>query len=99
MTQNKKFTLLLVLLVFIPIFTAYFVTTLDENNKIRLNTSTVNQINLYIIGIAIFGCSLIALLNHKSEAPKSYWYSIPIALAIGLSFIFIAGYSISNFGF
>lgn len=99
MTQNRHFTLIILFLVVLPLVFSYGTSVLDEKGSIELSTSTLNKISLYMVGIAIFGCGLIVYLNHISKTPNSYWYSVPIALIIGLSLIFIVGHSVSNFGF
>ncbi len=98
MTTNTKYFLTLCLLVVLPFFLSFGIAYMDQRHYFNLNTSTLNNIALTAVAIGFFGSGLVFLLNHNSRSPKSYWRSIPIALMIGLSLIFVAGYSISNFG-
>ena len=99
MTTKIKYFLTLCLLVILPLLLSFSISYMDENHYINLNTSTLNNIALTAVAMGIFGSGLVVFLNHNSRPPKSYWYSIPIALMIGLGLIFAVGHSISNFGF
>jgi len=99
MSQNKKFSLILIVFVILPLVILYLIGLLSGRGTLDLDTTASNRILSTGLFTSIIASIVIVILNARSERPKSYWYSIPITFAIVLLLLFYFGYSLSNFGF
>jgi len=99
MTQNKKFGLIFILLVVLPVVSVCFINYSDDTGAINIETSTRNLLNVITLIISIIGNVVVIILNYKSNGSKIFWYIIPIILLILLSFFLLIGYAVINFGF
>lgn len=99
MTQNKKNILIIIVFVFLPFYLAYLNATKSNIKKFSWGYDRLNEISTVALIIGILACAFIIYGNYKGINPKSYWYSIPIAIGLGLGFILFVGNSLSNLGF
>ena len=94
MTINKKFGLIFLVLVVLPVAMFVF-----QDSFLDLDSQDNNQLNNVLLSVAIIGCGVIFYKNKKLENAKNFWYVISITISILLISIIYIGNSISNFGF
>ena len=85
MTQNKKvFTIFTVSVVF-PLALLFLIGYLRGTNDVHIGSDLGNRATSYLLIISMIGCVLTIVKNYTLGLKKSYWYSIPLALLIGVS--------------
>jgi hypothetical protein len=94
MNINKKFGLIFLVLVVLPIIIFIF-----RDSFVDLGSQGNNQLNNILLSISIVGCAIILYKNKKLENTKKIWYIIPTILVIVFLFILYVGNSISHIGF
>jgi len=94
MSNNKKFSLLLLVLVILPVLIFII-----KDNFIDFGPVKNNQLNNILLFLAILGCGIIFYLDHKLHNIKSIWRTLPIVLGIILMILLYFGNSLSHFGF
>ena len=99
MSQNKKILSFFLSLVVLPLLLLFIFGYFRGKDYYNLSTNFGNQITTLLLFLAIIGCIITMFYNYTSGFKKSYWYTIPLAFGVGLSFIFLMGNSVSNFGF
>ena len=94
MNTNKKFGLIFLVLVILPIMVFIF-----KDSFISLGSQKNNQLNNVLLSIAVIGCGVIFYKNKKSENAKKIWYVIPVIIIVFMVLVLYIGNSISHFGF
>jgi membrane protein CcdC involved in cytochrome C biogenesis len=94
MSNNKKFSLILLGLVILPVLIFIF-----KDNFIDFGSARNNQLNNILLFLAILGCGTIFYLDHKQHNTGGIWRTLSIVLGIILMILLYFGNSLSHFGF
>lgn len=95
--MNKKFILIEILFLVIPIVVASINAAYSNLSNFPWGNDHINEISLSAFAVAILGNIYIALRSAK-YGNKS-WKIVSIVFIVILTLLFFIGYSISNFGF
>lgn len=99
MTNNKKFSLIFVIFVLLPIGFAFLNYYLADFNKFRWGYNNVNQVSFSALLIGILACAFIIYKNYSSKLNNKFWYIIASLFGFIYLVYFYFIYSLSHFGF
>lgn len=99
MSNNKKFFLVFLFFVIIPISLAFLNYYFSGFNNFRWGYDHINQISKFAIWIGLLGCTYILYSNRSSGANNKFWYAFGTIILILLAIYEYIIYSLSNFGF
>lgn len=99
MSLNKKFSLIFLVLVLVPIFFSYLNFKYANLRNFSWGYNHINQISIFSLLVAIGGNLLIFFQNKKSMQYSRFWKIFSILVIIILLILLYIGSSLSNFGF
>lgn len=98
MTQNRKFGLITLFGIFLPIFLAFLNYYKSNLKNFEWGYDHEHEISTAALIVAIIGCVIILIQNNASRKPNNLWRTTIATILIILSFYLFLGYSF-NFGF
>ena len=98
MSANKKFGLIGIFTVLIPLILSYVNWKYSSYYIFQWGYEHINEISIISLLIAIFGCGLILFLNNKQQKSRSWKIASIIFIVIFAIYIYVIN-SLSRFGF
>lgn len=95
---NKRFFMVLVVFVVLPIVLAFLNYYYSGYDNFRWGYDNVNQISTGSLVMAIIACGYIIGMNHRTYNSKA-WYLIASIIGVFLLFYLYLLQSLSDFGF
>lgn len=92
--MKKIILLVFLILVIIPVLVFIF-----KGQYIDLDSVRNNQLNNYLLVVAVIGCGIIFYLSQKQQPPIRSWRTLSAILGLALIVILYLGNSLSHFGF
>lgn len=99
MSNNKKFLLIEMFFLAVPLIIAFLNATYSNLNNFPLGYDNINLFSGLAIILALLGNIYIYWRNRNSVPSSKIWSFISLALVILLLVFWYFGYSLSNFGF
>lgn len=99
MSNNKKFLLVEIFLLAVPLTIAFINATYSNLKNFPWGYDNINIVSALAVILAILGNIYIYKKNRNSVAPLRVWQFIALGLIILLLIFWYLGYSLSNFGF
>ena len=97
--MNKKFGLVEVLFLVIPIILAFVNAKYSSLTNFSWGNDHINEISMLALGLAILGNIYIYWQNRKYQPPSKVWVAISLFLIVIFAILLYVGNSISHFGF
>ena len=98
MSNNKKFLLVLLLTILLPLFLLFYTPAFRDQNGV-LSYSDNSVAFFLLMWIPIISCIYILFKNYLTKNHNIIWYITASLLGIVLVLFWYSVYSLSNFGF